>query len=474
MSSQSSMSLSAGWFRRHRGAVCLGAGVALLVTWAAASGLRAATSSPQQERPRGTTQVCANESCHASIVQRPVMHRPTTMLQCLECHEYAVPEQHLFRLTVPGSELCAKCHTMPLEQVVHEPVQAGNCTGCHDPHGSEHRHVLVEAPGRGLCLECHKQDFSKKEFVHGPVAIGACVVCHDAHSSHQDHLLTNAPDRLCLECHVEVTPEGAAARHLHKPMDDGCTTCHDPHASDARFHLTDTLPDLCLTCHEGMSSLIAGASVVHGPAIGDRGCVDCHSPHFSALPRLQKTTQPELCLECHDQSVPANDGRPLTNMARLLEENTNHHGPIRDGGCTGCHDAHAGEHFRLLSEDYPPEFYAPFEEERYALCFTCHIVDLVIDESGTGLTGFRDGDRNLHWLHVNRQKGRTCRACHEVHASSRPFHMRETVPFGRGDWMLEINFEKTPDGGTCTPGCHKLKTYTRTGADSDATGTPAP
>jgi len=37
------------------------------------------------------------------------------------------------------------------------------------------------------------------------------------------------------------------------------------------------------------------------------------------------------------------------------------------------------------------------------------------------LTNFRDGARNLHFLHVNKAvRGRTCRACHEVHASKQP------------------------------------------------------
>ena len=45
------------------------------------------------------------------------------------------------------------------------------------------------------------------------------------------------------------------------------------------------------------------------------------------------------------------------------------------------------------------------------------------------LTGFRDGDVNLHYLHVNREeKGRTCRTCHEMHGSDLPNHMASGVP----------------------------------------------
>src|SRR3712207_4444732 len=77
-------------------------------------------------------------------------------------------------------------------------------------------------------------------------------------------------------------------------------------------------------------------------------------------------------------------------------------------------------------------------------------------------TGFRDGDRNLHFLHVNRaEKGRTCRACHDAHSSSVANHMRESVPFG--DWALPVGFQPTADGGSCTPGCHLPVSYSRKG-----------
>ena len=69
---------------------------------------------------------------------------------------------------------------------------------------------------------------------------------------------------------------------------------------------------------------------------------------------------------------------------------------------------------------------------------------------------------NLHYLHVNRdKKGRTCRACHETHASNAEKHIRDSVPFGKGGWELPIGFEKTASGGSCSPGCHKPIGYDR-------------
>jgi predicted CXXCH cytochrome family protein len=149
----------------------------------------------------------------------------------------------------------------------------------------------------------------------------------------------------------------------------------------------------------------------------------------------------------------------LTDMAALLKDNPEHHGPIRLGACTACHQPHAGSQTNLLSAPYPPEFYAPFKTELYALCFTCHTADLVRLPGATAPTGFTDGKQNLHWLHVNQEKGRTCRACHEVHASRQPFHIRESVPFGPSGWPLTIQYTQTPRGGTCQAGCHAPRSY---------------
>jgi predicted CXXCH cytochrome family protein len=77
----------------------------------------------------------------------------------------------------------------------------------------------------------------------------------------------------------------------------------------------------------------------------------------------------------------------------------------------------------------------------------------------------------MHWVHVNQEKGRTCRACHEVHASTHPAHIRDAVPFGNTGWMLELNYQQTAEGGSCSPGCHKPRSYNRT-APANKPGVP--
>jgi hypothetical protein len=87
-------------------------------------------------------------------------------------------------------------------------------------------------------------------------------------------------------------------------------------------------------------------------------------------------------------------------------------------------------------------------------------MQLVLQPKTTGLTRFRNGEDNLHFVHVNRpDKGRSCRACHATHASTHEAHVRDSVPYGK--WELPINFKPTTTGGSCMPGCHKEAPYDR-------------
>ena len=75
-------------------------------------------------------------------------------------------------------------------------------------------------------------------------------------------------------------------------------------------------------------------------------------------------------------------------------------------------------------------------------------------------TNFRDGDKNLHFKHVNKPKGRNCIICHNVHASDENFLIQtQTKP----DSVLQkkIIFTKTENGGKCEVGCHKPREYSR-------------
>jgi hypothetical protein len=167
-------------------------------------------------------------------------------------------------------------------------------------------------------------------------------------------------------------------------------------------------------------------------------------------------------LSCHDKELLSAHGK-VPNIAKLLKECAYHHGPIKDKKCAPCHaHVHGGGDFRLLCRQYPPEFYTSFAESEYALCFGCHDAAAMAKERTKSLTKFRNGDRNLHYLHVNRNmKGRSCRACHNSHASDNPKHIAKSVSFGAMHWELPLNCELSDTGGSCSPGCHKPYSYDR-------------
>lgn len=406
---------------------------------------------------------CNAADCHDTMQTKKAVHGPVAQGNCVACHEQEKEDVHTFTFSEEPNKLCQTCHAMQLKNFVHKPIQDGKCTACHDPHQSDHRYMLVKDPAKDLCLTCHKDEpFMKKKHLHGPVAAGVCILCHEAHSSWNAKLTIKKGRELCLFCHEDVDRRLATARHVHPPVRKDCNACHDPHASDSPMQVRGGKDKLCLTCHKDLAKVIQTSKRIHGATQVDDTCGNCHSGHASMLPRLLKKPLMDTCLSCHNKPIKSPDGKILTNMAELLKNNPDHHGPVRRADCTACHNPHASPNFRLLVKEYPEFFYAPFDLGNYDLCFQCHMRDAVLVKEAKGLTNFRHGNKNLHFVHVNRKdKGRTCRACHEVHASRNPKHIRDKVPFGSGGWEFDLNYQRTVTGGRCAPACHKPHEYVR-------------
>jgi predicted CXXCH cytochrome family protein len=335
------------------------------------------------------------------------------------------------------------------------------CLACHDSHGSETKALLAAPSASALCKQCHPDVTAGKKFVHGPVAAEACGACHQPHASAYPKLLNAQGKELCLTCHVTTRRQMESMRFVHGPVNVDCQACHDAHASDEPMMVKQPPAELCLSCHEQVREVIEKAAVKHAAVTADRACLNCHQPHASNFAGIIKAESGDLCLTCHDKAVTLPDGSTVGNVKQGIENAKVLHGPVAQGNCSGCHVVHGGDHYRLLTREYPGAFYAPFKMENYALCFSCHEGQIVRDERTTTLTGFRNGDLNLHYVHVNKQKGRSCRACHATHASNNDKHVRDAVPYGKGGWMLPINYQPTANGGKCAPGCHTPYAYDR-------------
>ena len=410
--------------------------------------------SPQIETPSATVSAPAGDCsrCHKAVLGRKFTHGPVGVGMCSVCHakEQAGAKHHTFVLAKEGPELCLSCHETLRKKalaskVPHAAISTGGCTSCHDPHGSQDRFFLKDVVMDNVCANCHNAK-TKGAFLHPPAG-KSCALCHDPHGSENANLLKAPAPGLCLDCHQKAKSE-FAGKHVHPPVKVGCVSCHDPHSAPHKFFFQTEVKGLCLKCHDKIAKQLKKDKLVHA-AVGMVGCLGCHGPHTENQAKLLRKPMKDLCIGCHK-------GKAVELKSQFL------HGPVAQNECDGCHDPHSSENPKMLTAYFPELFYNPYKDGLYALCFNCHEKDIARDAKTTTLTDFRNGDQNLHYVHVHGEKGRSCKACHQVHASNQEKHIRSGVPFG--SWVLPIKFKKSAEGGTCNVGCHNPKSYSRTKA----------
>lgn len=293
------------------------------------------------------------------------------------------------------------------------------------------------------CVGCHGR-LRQDAFVHTPVAAGECTSCHQLAAA-KNHprdkgamSLIEKDAKLCYLCHENK----GTKRHVHSPVASGdCTACHDPHHAPNRNQLKGSGSALCLQCHEDVYK----NKFNHAP-VEAGNCLDCHEAHESNHHKLLKKDISVLCDACHPKTH--FNGRSI-------------HAPVAAGDCIACHNPHGSPYRKLLRNNSPAEFYLPYKSDNFALCFNCHNREIALDLRAETITNFRNGYKNLHTVHVNRPvKGRTCKTCHDEHASRQEMLIKEKIP-GFGKWEIPINYTKTATGGTCVVGCHKPRSYDR-------------
>jgi len=420
--------------------------------------------SAQQTPPKKQELTCITSQCHATIANNKFVHGPVAVGQCAVCHGESPrhienPKGNRFAPIKNISDNCFSCHErFKPKKFTHAAINAVSCTHCHNPHSSPYKSQL-RASGSELCLSCHDKALVSGKFVHGPAAVGGCSACHEPHNSDFAKILKADGPKLCYSCHTDKSESITKSQFVHKPVAEKCTACHNPHSGPRQFMLSAAVPTLCLNCHNNIKGQLSTAAVKHRAVDMDKSCSNCHDPHNSNIAKNLIKPPMALCLSCHNREYSSGNNK-IANLDKWLVENKDHHGPIKEKDCSGCHNPHGSANFRILRYAYPATFYQGFVIENYSLCFSCHEKTIALDRETTRLTNFRNGSDNLHFTHVNKDvKGRTCRACHETHASNFPKHIREAVPYG--SWELPVNFKKTATGGSCLPGCHKLLKYDR-------------
>ncbi len=423
----------------------------LLIVWSCTGSAYSFTTPEEYISHIQDSPACSTKQCHRELAAggEKIPHSPVAEGECHFCHKAeAYPDT--FGVEKDQRAICTLCHTamnheMQSNTSVHAPVDNGDCTSCHDPHQSAWPFLLRKSYNE-VCMSCHAlKRLYTGGFVHKPVKDGNCGICHDPHASNFKSRLVDVGFNLCVTCHDNMIA-GMTKKYVHTAiLESGCSGCHDPHSGGNRFRLKADTQQLCFACHKGKMDEVSQYKNKHTPAY-EGNCMSCHSPHYSEKKNLLLDTIDALCYNCHKD-------KNVWKEKRFL------HGPVGQGNCTACHNPHGSDNAFILRLPFPHKFYSEYEKGKYSLCFLCHKEALVTAEKTVTATKFRNGDINLHRLHVNQKKGRTCRACHDVHASDQEGRIRNEFPFGR--MKIRLKYTQTKTGGSCLVGCHKERGYDR-------------
>lgn len=414
---------------------------------------------------------------------------------CVSCHTMhaggQLPEFHAL-IGPDDNSLCDRCHTTswsggsyadptayarsshgsgtsviwpgPTPPPRTEPDAAGKCVNCHDPHGQTD--ALGDVPGlalsreESLCLQCHDGSPATAD-------IASDLLRPFRHPITDRRELHTGP--------AESLPSDFGAAPLNRRHAE-CVDCHNPHIA----YRDPSGPPL----GSGLSKVNLGTSrvrVLNGgpgapPAFTFIAAADTLSPDLAEY---------EICFKCHSSWTTQPSGQ--TDLALELNPANPSYHPVEAPGrdltlrlgaftpgwspssttrCGSCHGSSAGNaegphgssYRYILRQPYTaspdPRAMAPDE-----LCFSCHANEVYASASAPDLTRQnsrfnKPGVDKGHAEHVDEARV-PCYSCHVTHGSTTQPHLIAT---GRSPGIL--TYTETPDGGTCTPTCHGIESYT--------------
>ena len=298
------------------------------------------------------------------------------------------------------------------------------------------------------CIDegCHLVKARGSIVRHPPYLEGQCLSCHSDHLTTGSNLLKRPMDSMCLNCHTDLELDSKSRKLIHPPNGYTCTDCHSPHESRVRSLLRDDDQLLrCAQCHNDFLQNAKKRPYRHHYFDPIDECGYCHYAHIGGAHSYLRENITESCLTCHDLPIQA-DNRQLENVGEHLREAKIIHGGKQGLVCASCHTPHGSDQSSLLRPGYPSGAYETYSSIKYALCWECHTPALVESVQGKGITNFRNGEVNLHRVHVvELQRGRACHLCHEPHASDKPHLLRTRLRFGA--WDTSFGYEPLADGG---------------------------
>ena len=338
------------------------------------------------------------------------------------------------------------------------------CTSCHDPHDDSLGDFLVMQNSQSrLCVQCHQ----KEGWTGSSHARSAKNWNGQGRNPWPDSRERTVAGNACRNCHETHQTGGGPVLLRHAAEEENCSACHDgsvaehdimagfqgisahPVSRSTRAHdaaesavVTDRHVE-CSDCHDphqaeesGAAASVAGAprrpATVRGVALNNAG-----------LPRANRGY--EVCLRCHGDSP----GKGTPRVRRQLDQanvrmeiqlnNPSFHpiaGPVRNPDvpslispltpqslmdCVDCHNSssaasvggggpegpHGSSIAPILAMNYVTTDNTPESPTAYALCYSCHSRDSILN----------DESFPRHRLHVQ-DENTPCSVCHDAHGVS--------------------------------------------------------
>lgn len=296
------------------------------------------------------------------------------------------------------------------------------CPACHRGHGKPNSPMLPAAQTE-LCLSCHDSQVKlERRVLEGDVVRGG-------RSTFLSSVLANA----------FIHPMTDHAYSRREPGVVTCTSCHSPHRG---------LPQ----------------RVTEGRMAGTR----------KVSPRNPNRFEYEMCESCHGGGRMYSQS-PL-DISRLLSQSSRSYHPVkfpatesspsimpslagREINCTDCHDnndptgprgPHGSGVRYLLGSDYNTVDGSPETETTYALCYSCHEREKVLNSASFP----------QHRMHIIDERA-SCATCHNPHGSIKNRALirfgEETLPIGVSPSIQSGHLafvSNVPGSGSCHLTCH--------------------
>jgi len=206
---------------------------------------------------------------------------------------------------------------------------------------------------------------------------------------------------------------------------------------------------LAVTNHALAASHNAGKPTV------DKDCIGCHPG-----PNTHAKVKGKECTPCHVNSGEShlrNHGIAMLHAKRFCfqchalkddrESIKSLHPGISAWNCEICHSP----------ENYPLKK-MPLANQ-LIICNECHNRNQLAQAVTRTGTNFRDGSKNLHYIHSEELYHISCINCHDVH-SSKQLHLIRT---SGSKYVLDVTivYNAHNNGGSCTTSCHTPRIYLR-------------